>query len=164
MNNAPVNDATASIPAHNRPDQTQPPPRPPAAEVEAKIRKVFDAIVADNPALAADSFFPRDAFLLVKDIANPGRHYDQLRRRFDSDIHTLHKQFPGIENAKFERFELAQRGGFVAPHEEGNRLPYWASRHSRLYFRIGKTRQTFEVRVLITWDDHWYVIHLNEFH
>jgi hypothetical protein len=27
----------------------------------------------------------------------------------------------------------------------------------------GQPRQ-FEVRVLITWDDHWYVIHLNEFH
>jgi hypothetical protein len=154
----------AAIPPHNRADQSQPPPRPPANEVETKIRQLFDAIVADDPKLAALAFFPRDAFLLVKDMANPGRYYDQLRRRFDADIHVLHAQFPGIENAVFERFELAQRGGFVAPHAEGNRLPYWASRHSRVYFRIGKARQTLEVRVLITWDDRWYVIHLNEFH
>ena len=155
---------TPVIPPQNRADQTQPPPRPAANEVDAKIRKVFNAIVADDPALAADSFFPREAFLLVKDMATAGRYYDQLRRRFDADIHALHKQFPGIEHAEFDRFELAQRGGFVTPHQEGNRLPYWASRHSHIYFRIGKARQTLEVRVLITWGDHWYVIHLSEFH
>ena len=50
------------------------------------------------------------------------------------------------------------------PHEEGNRLPYWAARHSTLHFRIGPAAQRLEVRVLISWDAHWYVIHLNEFH
>jgi hypothetical protein len=156
--------AGSSIPAHNRPDQTQAPARPPASEVEAKVRKLFEAIVADDPRLAADSFFPREAFLLVKDMRDPGRYYDRLRRRFDSDIHALHGSLPGIEQARYERFELAQRGGFVAPQQEGNRLPYWAARHSLLYFRLGKTVQHLEVRVLITWDDRWYVIHLNEFH
>jgi hypothetical protein len=140
------------------------PPRPPAAEVEAKMRRLFDAIVADDPGLAAASFFPRAAFLLVKDMRDPGIYYDRLRRRFDSDIHVLHRKVPGIEHAQFERFELAQRGGFVMPHEEGNRLPYWAARHSILHFRIGQSAQRLEVRVLISWDAQWYVIHLNEFH
>jgi hypothetical protein len=153
-----------SSPARSRPDSAQPPARPPASEVEAKIRKLFDAIVADDPRLAADSFFPREAFLLVKDMHDPGRYYDRLRRRFDADIHTLHASLPGIERARYERFELAQRGGFILPKQEGNRLPYWASRHSLLHFRIGDTLQHLEVRVLISWDAHWYVIHLNEFH
>jgi hypothetical protein len=154
----------SAIPPHNRADQSVPPPRPAACEVTGKIRKVFDAVVHDDPALAAESFFPRPAFLLVKDIKDPGAYYDQLRRRFDSDIHSLHKRLPGIERAEFERFELAQRGGFVPPQGEGNRLPYWAARHSVLHFRVDGQPRQFEVRVLITWDDHWYVIHLNEFH
>jgi hypothetical protein len=153
----------ASIPAHNRPDPSQPPARPSAAEVEPRIRKLFDAIVRDDPALAADSFFPRAAFLRVKDMRDPGRYFDRLRRRFDEDIHALHRAFPGIERAEYVRFELSQRGAFMRPHEEGNLLPYWASRHSFLHFRIDGRPQRLEVRVLITWDAHWYVIHLSEF-
>jgi hypothetical protein len=153
-----------TVPAHNRPDQRVAPPRPPADEVTDKIRKLFQAIVHDDPALAAESFFPRAAFLLVKDIPNPGAYYDQLRKRYDSDIHALHASLPGIERASFERFELAQRGGFVFTHGEGNRLPYWASRHSLLHYLIDGHAAQLEVRVLITWDDRWYVIHLNEFH
>jgi hypothetical protein len=51
----------------------------------------------------------------------------------------------------------------VRVHEEGNRLPYWASRHSFIHFRMRGQAQRLEVRVLISWDDHWYVVHLNEF-
>jgi hypothetical protein len=65
--------------------------------------------------------------------------------------------------AVFDHFELARRGGFVAVNQEANRLPYWASRHSFIYYRVGRSLRRIEVRVLITWDDHWYVIHLNEF-
>jgi hypothetical protein len=136
-------------------------PRPPASEVDAKIRALFAAIVRDDPALAADSFFPRAAFLLVKDMRDPGRYYDRLRQRFDADIHSLHRSLPGIANAQFERFELAQRGGLVPPHGEGNLLPYWAARHSQLFYRSAGKLQAFEVRVLITWQGHWYDIHLN---
>jgi hypothetical protein len=139
-------------------------PRPPALEVYAKMRVLFDAIARDKPELAAECFFPRAAFLLVKDMPDPGRYYDRLRRRFDADIHALHASLPAIEQAHFERFELAQRGGLVARGEEGNRLPYWAARHSWLYFRSAGELQRLEVRVLISWEGHWYVIHLNEFH
>jgi hypothetical protein len=109
-------------------------------------------------------FFPRPAFLLVKDIRDPGAYFDQLHKRFASDIHALHARLPGLAQASFERFELARRGGFVKVREEGNRLPYWASRHSLLHYVSGGQKHSFEVRVLITWDDQWYVIHLNEFH
>lgn len=127
------------------------------------MRKLFEAIARDDPALAADTFFPRAAFLLVKDMRDPGQYYDRLRRRFDEDIHVLHRTFLGIERAQFDRFELARRGGWVRPHEEANLLPYWAARHSFLHFKIDGQPQRIEVRVLISWDDKWYVIHLNEF-
>jgi len=94
---------------------------------------------------------------------DPGRYYDRLRSRFDQDIHTLHAALEDPASARFERFELARRGGFVRAHEEANLLPYWASRHSFVYYRAGNQVRRFEVRVMITWDDRWYVIHLNEF-
>jgi hypothetical protein len=153
-----------AVPPHNRADQREPPPRPAATDAEAKARVLFDAIVHDDAARARAVFFPREAFLLVKDIPNPGQYYDRLLRRFEQDVHTLHAGLQGPAQAQFERFELATRGGFVRVHEEGNRLPYWASRHSFLHYRSGGRAQRLEVRVLISWDDRWYVIHLNEFH
>lgn len=153
----------AEVPASNRPNQAKPPPRPHASDAEAKARVLFEAIVRDDPRHAAAVFFPREAFSRVKDMRDPGRYYDRLQRRFESDIHALHGRLRDPATAEFARFELANRGGFVREREEGNRLPYWASRHSFLHFRDAGKPARFEVRVLITWDDRWYVIHLNEF-
>lgn len=141
-----------------------PEPRPHDGDVHAKVKRLWDAIVQDDPALASDVFFPRDPFLSIKNIRDPGRYYDRLRKRFDQDIHTLHKETPDLQRAVFVRFQLAHRGGYVAVREEGNRLPYWASRHSRVFYRVDGELRSFEVRVLIAWSGAWYVIHLNEFH
>lgn len=159
-----VHAQTPPVPAHNRVDQREPPPRPDASSAERRAQRLFEAILRDDPKLAEGVFFPRAAFLLVKDIPDPGAYFDQLHARFASDIHALHKRLPGLPHARFARFELARRGGFMAVREEGNRLPYWASRHSVLHYTSQGERHQFEVRVLITWDDEWYVIHLNEFH
>jgi len=139
------------------------PPRPAEGDVHDKVGRLWDAIVNDDPARAGDVFFPREPFLRIKAMADPGRYYDRLRARFDQDIHTLHATTPDLGQARFVRFELARRGGYVLPGEEGNRLPYWASRHSRLVYRVGAAERALEVRVLIAWEDHWFVIHLNEF-
>lgn len=152
------------VPAHNDASLDGPPPRPVAGAVEAKVRRLFDAIVHDDPARAMDLYFPREAFLLVKAIADPGGYHDRLLRRYVQDIHDLHASTPDLARAEYERFELVRRGGWVAVREEGNRLPYWVSRHSWLHYRVDGQPRRLEVRVLITWDDEWYVTHLNEFH
>ncbi|MET0390897.1 MAG: hypothetical protein ABW321_33295 [Polyangiales bacterium] len=157
-------DAAPEVPPHNRADQKQAPPRPAATSAEQAAEQLFGAIVRDDVEAAAPLFFPRAAFLLVKDIVDPGRYYDQLYKRFGTDIHALHARLPGLADARFERFELSNRGGFVRVHEEGNKLPYWAARHNTLYYRSGTTQHQFELRVMITWDDRWYVIHLDMFH
>ena len=132
--------------------------------VQALGAELFAAVVKDDPALAEQTFFPRDAFLQVKAMQNPGRYWDRLHARFAHDIHALHAATPGLAHASFDRLELVKRGGLVQPGQEGNRLPYWASRHSKLHFRVGGQPKSFEVRVLISWQDRWYVIHLSEFH
>ncbi|HEX6240112.1 MAG TPA: hypothetical protein VFZ61_04440, partial [Polyangiales bacterium] len=119
--------------------------------------------VHDEPARAEPLFFPRDAFLQVKAMQNPGRYYDRLHARFVADIHALHGSLPDLAKAEFDHLELVKRGGYVKPGDEGNRLAYWASRHAGLVYRVGKQLRRFEVRVLITWDERWYVIHLSDF-
>jgi len=153
-----------AIPAHNAASLTTPPPRPPVGDAADKARTLFAAIVADDPARARDFFFPRDAFVVLKAIANPGAYWDRLFRRYEQDIHTLHARTPDLARGTFDRLEIVRRGGWTRVREEANALPYWVSRHSWLHYRVGAQDRRLEVRVLITWDDRWYVTHLSEFH
>jgi hypothetical protein len=153
------------VPAHNRADLREPPPRPPADDRLTQLgQTLFAAVAHDDPARADAIFFPREAFLRVKAISDPGRYWDRLHARFAQDIHALHHQLIDPEHAQYDHLDLSARGGFVRSGEEGNHLPYWASRHSWLYYRERSLVKRMEVRVLITWDDRWYVIHLSEFH
>jgi len=151
------------IPEENRSDLTVVPPRPSADGAQEHARRLFEAILHDRPEHAADVFFPREAFVLVKSMAHPERYHARLAQRFETDIHALHRTLAATPEATFERLELTHRGGWVRPGEEGNRLPYWAARHARLHYRVGSTPRSLEVRVLISWGPRWYVIHLTDF-
>jgi len=141
-----------------------PPVRPAEGDLQAKARRLWDAIVHDDPALAGDVFFPREPFLRIKDMAEPGSYYDRLRARFEHDVHALHASTPDLDRAVFGSLTLGHRGGYVRVHDEGNHLPYWAARHCRLNYSVGKQQRSLEVRVVIAWEQLWYVIHLSEFH
>lgn len=139
------------------------PPLPPLGDAGDRARVLFDAIVRGDPALASDFFLPRDAFLAIKAAANPGAIYDQLVRAYDRDIRALHAGTPDLATAEFVRLELSHRRGWVVPGEEANRLPYWAQRHNALVYRVAGALRRIEVRVLISWQDRWYITHLSEF-
>lgn len=156
--------ADPPIPEHNRATLREAPPRPPVGDAAEKARRLFEAIRRDDPDSVLDFFLPRDAFRLIKAIANPDRRHEVLVRAYVEDIHELHASLRGLDRAQYSRFNLVRRGGWVPVGEEGNRLPYWVSRHSTMEYTVDGRTVSFEVRVLITWDDHWYVTHLNEFH
>lgn len=152
-------------PGNARARADDPPPRPPGGEVEQeRARRLLAAIAADEPSLAQDFFFPKEAFRHVKGIADPDAYWDRLFARYEQDIHALHESLPGLEDAELVGLEIVRRGGWVAPGEEANALPYWVARHNRLRYRVGGEERTLEVRVLITWGDRWYITHLSEFH
>lgn len=152
------------VPPENARSRSTPPERPPPGDAEERARRLFDAIVNDDPDRTMDFFFPREAFLVLKGMADPGQYYDRLLARYLQDIHTLHADTPRLDEAEYVRLELIRRGGWVGVGEEGNRLPYWVSRHSRIVYRVGSEERTLEVRVLITWGQRWYITHLSEFH
>jgi hypothetical protein len=153
-----------AIPPQNAARLTEAPPRPPAGDAEERARQLFDAVVHDDPDRALGFFFPREAFLEVKGIADAGAYWDRLFARYLEDVHTLHATTPDLDRAEYLGLDLVRRGGWVAVREEGNRLPYWASRHAFIRYRVGAEERRMEVRVLITWGERWFVIHLSEFH
>jgi len=155
---------TPQVAAHNSPSLAEAPPRPAPGDADERARRLFLAIVRDEPALARDFYFPREAFLIVKAMADPGAYWDRLQARYEHDIHALHESTADLDRATFVRLDLIRRGGWVPVREEGNALPYWVSRHSALVYSVDGQERRLEVRVLITWDDRWYVTHLSEFH
>lgn len=159
----------APIPEHNRADLTEPPPRPGPGDIEDRARRLLQAIVRNEPALAHDFFLSREAFRAIKGIAEPDRLYDRIFRMYEDDIHELHGAlFSGRSGddaapVEFVRFELSRRRGWVRLREESNRLPYWAQRHNWLVYRVGGEERRIAVRTMIAWDDRWYITHLSEF-
>ncbi len=153
-----------AIPPHNAASLEAPPALPPLGDASERAQALLDAICTDDPARAQTLFLPRDAFRLIKASGNPDALYDRLFRAFERDIHALHRSLAKETQVTFVRLELSRRRQWVRPGGEANRLPYWAQRHNWLVLRVGKKEIRIEVRVMISWDDRWYVTHLSEFH
>jgi len=149
------------VPRENDARARRPPTKPGwATDDEAHVRALFEAIQRDAPEHARDFFFPRDPFLVLKGIADPGHYWDILFRHYERDIHALHASTPGIDHATYARFEMSRRATWQAPRTEANALPYWAVRHSRIHFDVGGHDQTIELHVVINWGPRWFVTHL----
>jgi hypothetical protein len=152
----------AAIPAHNQATQKEAPPLPALGDSTERARALVDAILADDPKRAEAFFLPREAFRLIKATGNPDALYDRLLRAYARDIHALHLKW-AKQPVTLVRLELSRRREWVRPGGEANRLPYWAQRHNTLVVQVGAKEQRVEVRVMITWDDRWYITHLSEF-
>lgn len=152
----------APKPAHVVDPQNKKKPELASDDLTTRARHLFDALKSDDPKGAADFFFPREPFLPLKDIAKPGKYWDQLFRIYENDIHELHrKRGKDLEGAEFEAFELGSPPGWVKPGEEANKIGYYRTFNGKLRFKkaSGKTG-TIEVKTIISWDDGWYVTHL----
>lgn len=134
------------------------PPRPRFdEEFDARLQRLWTAILADDPALATEVFFPQLAFRRVKAASAPDRIHRRLVREFEEDIHHLHQQVPA--NAVLVGFR-PRRCSWTRRGEEANALPYWSCRHNHIRYRVGERERRVELRTLINWGPRWYVTHL----
>ena len=136
-------------------------PSAPTDDLTAKASHLFAAVQNDDATLAADFFFPRNAFLPVKDIGNPGKYWDQLFRTYNRDIHDLHvKHKAKMEGAQFVDIQAGSPPKWVPPGEEANKIGYYRSFNAKLRYRVGEAYGHFDVRVQITWQGKWFITHL----
>jgi hypothetical protein len=133
----------------------------------ARMERLAAAIIADDPARAADVFFPKPAYAVVKAIAKPDADWEaRLYRAFERDVHEYHRALgknPGT--FRFAGISVpSARAKFMRPGSEGNRLGYWRVTRSRLELKAesGEAR-SLEVTSLISWRGEWYVVHLHGF-
>lgn len=148
-------------PPHDPANKAKPPID--SEELQARARSLFEAIVHNNPALAEDMWFPRDPFLILKDIKDPGKYWDQLHRTYAKDIEKLHRKRKSWEGAEFEKFEPGSPPKWVKPGDEGNKIGYFRTVKGNLVYRMEGKTQKIEVRVMISWQSRWFITHLSKF-
>jgi hypothetical protein len=102
----------------------------------------------------------------VKAIPNPaGDWRRRLVAAYTRDIHKLHQRLgDDASRATFSRIEVPEeRGRWVEPNEESNKLGYYRVYGTRIWYEIDGKQRSFDVTSLISWRGEWYVVHLSGF-
>jgi hypothetical protein len=132
-------------------------------ELQERARGLFEAIVKDEPERGEAFWFPREPFIPLKDVKDPGKYWDQLHRTYVNDIHALHQKRKGWEGAEYVTFEGWSRPKWVPPGDEANKIGYHRAFHGRLRYKAGGEDGEIDVHTIITWQGRWYVTHLRKF-
>jgi hypothetical protein len=130
-------------------------------ELTLRAQHLFEAIMRDNPDLASDILFPRDAFETAHDATDPGRVWDgKLSASFRRNVHALHKRTKGIERGLFVSFEIGRTVTQATPRRHDWKLPLWRVPHARLTYLIDGRTARFDIGELTSWRGAWYVTKL----
>jgi hypothetical protein len=127
-------------------------------ELTLRAQHLFEAIRLDNPDLASDILFPRDAFETAHDATDPGKVWDaKIGPSFRRGVHSLHKRNKGVERAQFVSFEIGRTVTQAIPRRHEWKLPLWRVPHARLTFTLDGRTERFDIGELTSWRGAWYV-------
>lgn len=135
-------------------------PLPDGRHLQEQGRSLLLAIATGNPALARSFFFPRRPFTPLKRSRDPDRYWRILVAAYDNDILRLHRRRRVWAGASFEDLRLGTPPAWIAPGRERNRIGYYKTRDSRLFYRLGGRQRSLRIHTLITWQGRFYVTHL----
>jgi hypothetical protein len=157
--------ATSATPAAGTPDAAAADdgalPTASSDELTLRAQHLLEAIMRDNPELASDILFPRDAFQKAHDATDPGKVWDgKLAASFRRGVHTLHKRTKEIERAQFVSFEIGRTVTQATPRRHDWTLPLWRVPHARLTYVIDGRTARFDIGELTSWRGAWYVTKL----
>lgn len=132
--------------------------------VRSVAHVLWRAIVSDNTTLARRVFFPRTAYIRMKQglLADPAGDYDnRLLAFYNLDLAAYHQRItsgarPVLVGVKVRRGDAA----WIAPGACENLIGYWHLPGVRLVFRKGTRVWSVAVASLISWRGVWYVVHL----
>lgn len=136
-------------------------PKTSPEELSARMRHLLEAVSQNNPDLANDVIFPRDAYLAAKDAPDPQKAWEKrVSGSFRRAVEKTHKRTKGIEGAKFVSFELGHSITQLTPKKKDFKKPFWRVKHSKLTFEVeGKTKH-LEIAEMTSYRGNWYVTRL----
>ncbi|WP_437721356.1 hypothetical protein [Sorangium sp. So ce861] len=132
-------------------------------ELTARARALFDAIVKNEPALADPFWFPKEPFIPLKDVKDPGKYWDNLHAAYANDVKAMHRKRKSWEGARFVGFEVGSRPKWVPPGDEVNKIGYYRSFHGKLKYELDGKPASLDVHTIISWQGRWYITHLGDF-
>lgn len=132
-------------------------------ELTQRAKKLLDAIVRDDPALAESFWFPKEPFIPLKDVKGPGKYWDNLHATYARDIHALHRKRKSWEGATFVGFKMGSTPKWVPPGDEANKIGYYRSFRGKLTYKVDDKNSTIEVHTIISWQGEWFITHLSKF-
>jgi hypothetical protein len=130
----------------------------------ARIQVLWQAVVDGQPGDALSAFFPLNAYLQVKAVADPANDWrTRLVANFDQDIDALHTVLSSAAGpATFVGISVpTSTAVLVRPGVEFNRLTYWRVYNSRVEYRAAGVVKSFVIASMISWRGQWYVVHLS---
>jgi len=132
-------------------------------ELTERAKKLFEAIVHDDPALGESFWFPKEPFIPLKDVKGPDKYWDNLHKTYARDIHALHRKRKSWDGATFVGFKMGSTPKWVPPGDEANKIGYYRSFRGKLTYRIEDQNVTIEVHTIISWQGEWFITHLSKF-
>lgn len=136
-------------------------PPPTSEELPLRMRHLLEAIAQNNPELASDALFPRDAYIATRDSADPQKAWEKrLSGAFQRAVERTHKRVKGMENAKFVSFELGHSLTQLTPKRHDFKRPLWRVKHSKLTFTIDGKQRHLDIAEMTAWRGAWYVTRL----
>ncbi len=146
---------------------TQRPPTAvgPTSQLGILGKRLFQAIIANSIAQANQVYFPKAPFLKLKAVPDPSAYYTlDLFDGFHLDLTAYHHLLlqggtPHFLGAR----ALSNGANWIAPGTCGNRIGYWHLQGLRLVYSHGATIDSVAVLSIISWQGHWYVVHLGAF-
>ena len=156
--------ADASAPALAQPLDAGAAPDASVDELQARAKKLFEAIQKDEPDIALQMFYPRDPFIALKDMKDPAAYWDKLVKQYKAHIHGYHRKLgKRADEATFDVLELNTKTQvYVAPKKEYNKTGYNKVTKSKLRYKLRNKSYSFEIAVMIDNDGKWYVTHLRK--
>lgn len=157
--------ACADVPAKDGggASEVEPAPPPTSEELTRRMKHLVEAIAQNDVALAADVFYPRDAYIETFDVRtpDPGKHYDtKVKGAIAKQVAAVHRRTRGVAGAQLKSFDLGAQISRVEPKARAMRVPTWRARHAKLtYLANGETHQ-LDIAELVAWRGAWYVTRL----
>lgn len=130
-------------------------------DIDKRMRHLLEAIAQNEPDLAADALFPRDAYVLVRDSPDPQKAWDKrVRASFVRSIGRMNARMKGIERARFVSFEIGRSVVQLSPKKREFNKPLWRVKHSKLSISIDGRPRHIDIAEMTAWRGAWYVTKL----
>lgn len=156
---ASIVDAAPDVVDSGPADDAMPPATSP--DLTTRGRHLLEAIAQDNPDLATDILFPRDAWSNAREGQDPTKQWDdKIKPAFVSSVHYWNKHTKDIGRAQFVSFEIGKTVQQITPKKKEWKKPLWEVKHGKLTFSIDGQQKHIEVLEMVSWRGAWYVTHL----